>query len=98
MTRRTPGLFDWPMVALDSWMLANEAAWVISLRCAKLAAGGTVANREAVTMVAEKMQAQAELASALATGAFGSDPSQVASRTIAHYSKRVRANRKRLSR
>jgi hypothetical protein len=79
-------------------MLASEAAWVVSLRYAKLAAGGAAANREAVTMVAEKMHAQAELATALASGRFGSEPSQVASRTIAHYSKRVRANRKRLTR
>lgn len=98
MTRQAPGPLDWPLVAFDSWVLAGEAAWVISLRCAKLAGGGAVANQEAVTMVAEKLQAQAELASALATGRFGSEPSQVASRTIAHYSKRVRANRKRLSR
>lgn len=98
MSPRKPRPLDWPMVAFDSWVLAGEAAWVISLRCAKLAAGGAVANREAMTMVAEKVQAQAELATALASGSFGSDPSQVASRTIAHYSKRVRANRKRLSR
>jgi hypothetical protein len=98
VSRHTPGPLDWPLVAFDSWMLAGEAAWVISLRCARMAAGGSEANREAVTMVTEKLQAQAELATALTTGRFGSEPSQVASRTIAHYSKRVRANRKRLTR
>lgn len=98
MSRHTPGPLDWPLVAFDSWMLAGEAAWVISLRCAKIAAGGAGADHEAVTMVTEKLRAQAELATALATGSFGSEPSEVASRTIAHYSKRVRANRKRLTR
>lgn len=97
MSRHKPGLLDWPIVALDSWMLAGESAWVISLRCARMAAGDAGARREAVTMVTEKMRAQAELATALATGKLGSEPSQVASRTIAYYSKRVRANRERLS-
>lgn len=97
MSRHKPGPLDWPMVAFDSWMLAGESAWVISLRCARMAAGDAGARHEAVTMVTEKVRAQADLATALATGSFGSEPSQVASRTIAYYSERVRANRKRLS-
>lgn len=97
MSRHKPGPLDWPMVAFDSWMLAGESAWVISLRCARMAAGDADARHEAVTMVTEKVRAQADLATALATGSFGSEPSQVASRTIAYYSERVRANRKRLS-
>lgn len=93
-----PGPFDWPMVGLDAWVLGVESSWVIWLRCMRLAGGGAVANQEAVRMVAEKVRAQTELAAELASGSFGTDPSAVASRTIGHYSKRVRANRARLTR
>lgn len=89
---------EWPVVAAETWLLGVESSWVIWQRCMTLAAGGKVAEREATRMVVEKVQAQVELATTLATGGFGSDPSQIASRTIDHYRTRVRANRSRLSR
>jgi hypothetical protein len=89
---------EWPVVAAETWLLGVESSWVIWHRCMTLAGGGKVAEREATRMVVEKVQAQVELATTLATGGFGSDPSQIASRTIDHYRTRVRANRSRLSR
>ena len=86
------------MLASQAWWLGAEASWVIWLRCARLAQGGAVADREAYRMVAEKWQAQVELASALSTGRFGSDPGEIADRTLKHYRTRVAANRTRLMR
>lgn len=99
MTRkRQPTGMEWPLLAAETWWLGAEASWVIGLRCARLAAGGAAADQESVRMVTEKWQAQVELASALATGQFGTDPQRIASATVRHYRKRVRANRKRLTR
>lgn len=89
---------QWPMLASQAWMLGAESSWVIWLRCARIAQGGAAAEREARLMVSEKVQAQVELATALATGSFGLDPGAIASKTMSHYGKRVRANRSRLSR
>lgn len=84
-------------LAFDSWMLGAEAASVIVLRTAKLAMGGIEAQAEAQRMVSEKALAAFTLGSALATGKLGSQPETIARRTVAHYGKRVRANRRRLS-
>lgn len=96
--RRAGSAAPWPTLALQAWSLGAEASWVIWLRCAVLAEGGTEASSEAYRMVAEKWQAQTDLAAALATGRFGSDPRHIAERTIGHYGARVRANRSRLTR
>ncbi|MBB4857501.1 hypothetical protein HNO88_000808 [Novosphingobium chloroacetimidivorans] len=101
MAKSEPKAVDalaWPIVAADAWFLGAEASWVIWLRCARLAQGGAPANREAMRMVEEKWHAQVDLAAALATGRFGTEPSQVAGRTIDHYRSRVSANRSRLTR
>lgn len=99
MARTQPvDAFAWPQVAAQAWWLGAEASWVIWLRCARLAQGGALADREAVRMVEEKWRAQADLAAALATGRFGTEPSEVAGRTINHYRTRVRANHSRLTR
>lgn len=89
---------QWPMLASQAWMLGVDASCVIWLRCARIAQGGAKAQSEAQLMVAEKVQAQVELATALATGSLGLEPCRIASRTMSLYSKRVRANRSRLSR
>jgi hypothetical protein len=89
---------QWPMLASQAWMLGAEASWVIWLRCARMAQGGAAANSEARLMVTEKVQAQVELATALAAGSFGTDPGGIAASTMSHYSKAVRANRSRLTR
>ena len=96
MRRRKPA--SNPMaLAFDSWMLGAEAASVIALRTAKLAMGGAEAQAEAQRMISEKAVAAFALGTALATGKLGSRPETIARRTLAHYGKRIRANRKRLS-
>ena len=84
-------------LGLDAWLLGAEAASVMAMRGARLALGGTAAQTEAERMVSEKAAAACGLGVALATGALGSRPETIAARTIEHYGKRVRANRKRLS-
>ena len=79
-------------------MLGAEAADVIALRSAKLALGGAEAEAEAQRMVTDKVEAAWMLGMQLATGGFGMNPERIARRTIKHYSKGVRANRRRLSR
>jgi hypothetical protein len=86
------------MLGLDAWMLGAEAMGVMAQRGAVLALGGAKAQLEAERMVAEKAQAAWDLGLALATGGLGVRPETVARRTLEHYGKRVRANRRRLSR
>jgi hypothetical protein len=71
---------------------------VIAQRSALIALGGAKAQLEAELMVAEKAEAAWDLGLAFATGGLGMRPETVALRTLAHYGKRVRANRRRLSR
>ena len=85
-------------LGMDAWLLGAEAANVIALRTARLALCDADAALEAQRMVAEKGVAAWELGVALATGQLGSRPETVARRTVAHYSKRVRANHRRLTR
>ena len=83
-------------LGMEAWMLGADAANVITMRMAKLAAGGADAEIEAQRMMTEKVTAAWELGLALCTGALGTRPETIAKRTIGHYSKRVRANRRRL--
>lgn len=91
----TPNLFT---LGLDAWLVGAEAASVMALRGARIALGGSAGQLEAERMVAEKAEAAWELGLALATGGLGIHPETIARRTVAHYGKRVRANRRRLSR
>jgi hypothetical protein len=84
-------------LGLDAWLLGAEAASVMAMRGARLALGGAEAQLEAERMVSEKAAAAWDLGVALATGALGTRPETIAHRTLEHYGKRVRANRKRLS-
>lgn len=88
---------DWLTIGMEAWFLAAEASAVVVLRGAALAMGGGPAYREAQLMVTEKAEAHAELGMALATGKLGSSPESVTRGAVAHYRKRVRANRQRLS-
>ena len=96
MSETRPG--DWFAIGMDAWMLGAEAAMVIGLRSMKLAMGGAQAQREAHRMVAEKVQAGAALGMALATGQLGTDAESVTRGTVSHLRRKVRANRRRLSR
>ena len=86
----------WASAGLDAWALGVEASTVIGLRTMKMATGGIDAAEEARLMVAEKMQAAIELQTALVTGQLGGDPLAGARKTIRHYRRKVKANRRRL--
>ena len=96
MTRRREP--SWTDLAFDSWLLAYDASAVMWLRSMRLAAGGKLAEREARRMVEEKVSAGLALGPALASEGLGASPQKLGARTLAHYGKPVRANRRRLSR
>jgi hypothetical protein len=89
---------SWARLGFDMMALSAEASGVIALRMMRLGAGGPAAAAEAERMVAEKVRAAAELQSrawvAAVTGSAPVSPSVA----IAHYRRKVRANRRRLSR
>lgn len=75
---------------LNMMMLASEAQQVIWLRSMKLALGGAKAEREAKLMVNEKVKsAQVETIKLMMGGSLDS--------TTKNIRRKVRANRKRLS-
>jgi hypothetical protein len=75
---------------LNMMMLAGEAQQVIWLRTMKLALGGAKAEREAKLMVSEKVKsAQVETLKLMMGGSLDS--------TTENVRRKVRANRKRLS-
>jgi hypothetical protein len=76
---------------LDLSLAVAEAQQVIWLRGMKFAAGGAAANREAARMVTEKVEAGLEAAGRLVLGASPDEISRL-------YRRKVRANRRRLSR
>jgi hypothetical protein len=88
----------WMKLGLDAAVLGAEAAQVVGLRMARLAAGGPRANAEARRMVSEKVETAAALQAMAVTGALGWTAPRVASKTMAHYRRKVRANRRRLLR
>ena len=84
---------------IDAGRFAVDAQWVIAHRMMRLAGGGPGAASEAQRMVSEKVAAlalaQAEAGAALMTGA---SLAVAGSRAALPFTRRVRANRKRLSR
>lgn len=87
----------WIGLGWDAWMLGAEAATVIGLRTLKIATGGAAAEREAHRMVEEKAAAAQALQVMAMTGALGFTAPQAARKTIKHYRRKVRANRRRLA-
>ena len=81
---------------MDAWALAVESNMVIAMRLGSMAFGGPAAAKEAERMVAEKVTANIALGMDLMTGKFGMRPEAIMSGSIAHYSKAVVANRRRL--
>jgi hypothetical protein len=86
----------WIRLSMNAWSLAFEASTVIGLRAMKLAAGGPAAERETEKMVQEKIDAGISLQGKAMTGALGFTAPSVAGKTLAHYRRKVRANRRRL--
>jgi hypothetical protein len=77
--------------------LGLDAATVIGLRTLKIAAGGAAGAAEAQRMVGEKVEAALALQTLALTGGLGNTPLSATAKTLAHYRRRVRANRRRLS-
>ncbi len=87
----------WFGIGLDAWSLGLEASTVMGLRAMRIAEGGPGARAEAQRMVSEKVEAAAALQVMALTGALGATAPSASARTIAHYRRKVRANRRRLS-
>ena len=87
----------WFSVGLDAWTLAAESSAVIGLRMMKLAAGGVAAETEAQRMVVEKVEAALALQSLAISGGLGLSANGAAAKSLAHYRRKVRANRRRLA-
>jgi hypothetical protein len=94
MTRRRD---PWTGIVWDAWAMGLEASSVIGLRTLKIAAGGTAADAEIRLMVGEKMTAAMTLPMLAMSGQLGANPTAVAARSLTHLRKKVRANRRRLS-
>lgn len=88
---------SWLTIGLDAWLLGAEASTVIALRGARLAVGDAAAWQEAERMIAEKSAANLALGMALASGSMGTSAEGIARGAVRHYRRRVRANRRRLS-
>ncbi|HSZ50180.1 MAG TPA: hypothetical protein VK801_01295 [Caulobacteraceae bacterium] len=90
--RRNP----WMGIGMSAWTLGMEASSVIALRSLKIAAGGAPATAEAKRMVDEKVGAAVSLQALAMSGGLGLTPASATSKTLAHYRRKVRANRRRL--
>ncbi len=87
----------WLNLSLNAFRLGAEANSVIALRLMKLAGGGPGAAAEAQLMVSEKIQAAWEVQARMATGVLTGAAAHVGpSKAVAHYRRKVRANRRRL--
>jgi hypothetical protein len=86
----------WLRAGFHAWSLGLEVSSVIALRTLKIAAGGIAAEAEARRMVSEKIEAAVTLQALALTGGLGPTANSAA-RTIAHYRRKVRANRRRLA-
>jgi len=85
----------WVRLSLDVVNLAVESQSVVALRMMKFARGGAAAADEATLMVTEKIGAA--VTASLQLSAFDAGP-DAARRTTALLRRKVRANRRRLSR
>lgn len=87
----------WIGISFDAWRLGLEASAVIGLRTLKIAAGGAAGQAEAALMVGEKLDSALALQAMALGGGLGATPAAASARTLAHYRRKVRANRRRLS-
>jgi hypothetical protein len=88
----------WFALSSEAALLGLEAQHVIALRLMRLAAGGALAESEAGRMIAEKAEALGEAQAAAAIAAMkGGNSNQVAKKALGVYKKKIRGNRRRLS-
>lgn len=83
---------------VDLFSLCIDASAVMALRSAKIAAGGPSGAKEARLMVSEKLAAVTELQKALLSGKLGKDPRRICDNVLSHVHRKVKANKRRLSR
>lgn len=88
----------WLDFSFRAFQLGAESQAVIALRMMKLAAGGSAAAAESQLMVTEKLDAAAAAQAHMTTSLLNGTGLQGANRAMAHYRRKVRANRRRLSR
>ncbi len=89
----------WLELTFKTMALGLEAQNVIALRLIRLAAGGTRGQSEARRMVAEKMTALVEAQTAATASLMnGGEHHVAAGKALNAVRKRVRANKRRLSR
>jgi hypothetical protein len=89
----------WFLLACDAARLGFEAQSVIAMRVVRLATGGASAWPETRRMVTEKAAALVEAHVATIGGTVtGQRSALVAKKVLRIYKKRVRANKRRLSR
>jgi hypothetical protein len=86
-----------------AYFRAAQVGWdanvVVAMRLMRLAVGGALAQREAQMMVAEKVAAIAEAQAAATTKMLmGAGMAAAAKSASAVYQRKVRANRRRLTR
>lgn len=94
MARRNPF-----MASAAAWSsLGLDASAVIGLRLAKIAAGGPAAAVEAQRMVTEKALAAVEAQWAIGLAVATGKGRGAGHKTLALYRRKVKANRRRLSR
>jgi len=91
--------YNWFSVSSQTAMLALEAQSVIALRLMRIAAGGALARSETTRMVMEKAQALGEAQAVAVVGSVtGRNRRHIAKKVAGVYKKRVRGNRRRLTR
>jgi hypothetical protein len=88
----------WFRAGFYAWSLGLEASSVIALHTLKIAIGGRAAEAEAHRMASEKIDAGLTLQALALTGGLGLTANSAATKTLAHYRRKVRANRRRLER
>ena len=98
MPTRADPFGPWFKLGMDMWMLGAESSSVVALRTLKLAGGGTDANVEAELMISEKMAAVIALSQQAMLGQLGATMPGIGSKAVVSYRRKVRANRRRLSR
>ena len=90
---------SWLSLIFKSFLLGFEAQSVVALRMMRLAAGGAAAPAEAGRMIADKIAAGVEVQAVAASSvASGQQGTVVAGKVLRVLRKRVRANKRRLSR
>lgn len=87
----------WIGIGFDAWRLGLEASAVIGLRTWAIAQGGAAAQAESELMVSEKIKAGMALQAMALSGRLGTTPASASARTLAHYQRKVSANRRRLT-